>query len=57
MKAIELSNGDAVKVVSGIYKGAEGTVADLQAECSVVRITTEEGDNVYALLETAEKTG
>lgn len=49
MTANELKKGDAVKVVSGIYKGVTGTVDDLQAECSVVRIKDTEGENVYAL--------
>lgn len=57
MKANELSKGDAVKVVSGIYKGAEGIVDDIQVECTVVRIKDREGENVYALAETVEKTG
>lgn len=57
MTTIELSKGDAVKVVSGIYKGVEGTVGDIQLECSVVRIKDKEGENVYALAETVTKTG
>lgn len=57
MKANELSYGDAVKVTSGIYKGATGTVKDVQEHCSVVVIADEEGENVYALAETVEKTG
>lgn len=57
MKPNELTKGDAVKVVSGIYKGVEGTVDDIQLECSVVRIKDKEGENVYALAETVEKTG
>lgn len=57
MKANELSKGDAVKVVSGIYKGAQGTVDDVQEECSVVRIRDSKGENVYALAETVQKTG
>ena len=57
MKANELTKGDAVKVVSGIYKGAEGTVDDIQVECSVIRIRDDKGENVYALAETVEKMG
>lgn len=56
-KADKLAKGDAVKVVSGIYKGAEGTVDDIQVECSVIRIQDKEGENIYALAETVEKTG
>lgn len=57
MTATELSKGDRVKVVSGIYKGTEGTVDDVQLECSVIRIVDKEGENVYALAETVKKMG
>lgn len=53
----ELTKGDRVKVVSGIYKGTEGVVDDVQLECSVVRIMDKEGENVYALAETVKKMG
>jgi transcription antitermination factor NusG len=53
----KLDIGMKVIVTSGIYKGAEGIVADIQAECSVVRIRDKEGDNVYAVLETVQKVG
>jgi len=51
-----LDIGMNVIVTSGIYKGAEGIVADIQEQCSVVRIRSKEGDNVYAMLETVQKT-
>lgn len=38
-----LAVGDQVRVTSGIYAGAEGTVDDIQPECSVMRIETQEG--------------
>lgn len=57
MTATKLTKGDRVKVTSGIYKGTEGTVDDIQLECSVVRIRDKEGENVYALAETVEKMG
>lgn len=46
--------GDTVKVTSGIYKDAEGAVADIQPECSVMRIETPEGA-AYAFLESIQK--
>lgn len=57
MTATKLTKGDRVKVTSGIYEGTEGTVDDIQLECSVVRIRDKEGENVYALAETVEKMG
>ncbi len=57
MSTGNLSTGDAVKVVSGIYKGVQGTVDDIQVECTVVRIKDAEGENVYALADTVEKLG
>lgn len=57
MTTDKLTKGDKVKVTSGIYKGTQGTVDDVQLECSVVRIVDKEGENVYALAETVEKMG
>jgi transcription antitermination factor NusG len=57
MKADNLAKGDKVKVTKGVWKGSEGTVDDIQVECSVIRIKNKEGENVYALAETVEKTG
>ena len=55
MSTDQLKLGDAVKVTSGIYEGVLGTVGDLIAECSVVRIEDTNGENIYALLDTVEK--
>ena len=43
MKEVQLAKGDPVRVTSGVYKGAEGVVDDLQPECSAVRIRTKSG--------------
>ena len=44
------THGDAVKVTSGPYKGAEGVVADVIPACDAVRLETKEG-TAYAFLE------
>jgi hypothetical protein len=49
-----LSEGDPVRVTSGVYEGSEGIIEDLQPECSAIRIHTKAG-NVYALLGCVEK--
>ena len=43
MKEAKFSEGDPVRVTSGVYEGAEGVVEDLQPECSAVRIRTKSG--------------
>lgn len=48
------TEGDPVRVTSGVYKNAEGIIEDLQTECSVMRIHTKAG-NVYAMVGTVEK--
>lgn len=49
-----LTEGDPVRVTSGVYEGAEGIVEDLQPECSAVRVHTKAGI-VYAYLEAIAK--
>lgn len=49
-----LAVGDHVRVTSGIYEGAQGTVDDLQPECSVMRIETTEGV-AYSLIDEVQK--
>ena len=46
--------GDTVRVTSGIYKDAEGAVEDIQPECSVMRIETNEGA-AYAFWDSVQK--
>lgn len=46
--------GDTVRVTSGVYKDAEGAVADIQPECSVMRIETTDG-SAYAFWDTVQK--
>ena len=43
--------GNKVEVLKGAFAGETGTIADIQPECSVIRI--ENGtDNIYALIDT-----
>lgn len=44
--------GDAVRITSGPYMGAEGIVEDRQPECSTVRVHTKEG-SAYCFIEDA----
>ena len=57
MSTGNLSTGDSVTVVSGIYEGVTGTVEDIQLECSVIRLRDAEGEAVYALADTVQKLG
>lgn len=57
MRTDKLSTGDSVKVVSGIYEGVQGTVEDIQLECSVIRLRDAEGESVYALADTVRLLG
>ena len=57
MSTGNLSTGDSVTVVSGIYEGVTGTVEDIQLECSVIRLRDAEGESVYALADTVQKLG
>jgi len=54
MKKMDYAEGDLVKVTSGIYADAVGTVSDIQPECSAVRIHAKDG-NVYAYAEAIQK--
>lgn len=43
--------GNKVEVLKGAFAGETGTIADIQPECSVIRI--ENGrDSIYALIDT-----
>lgn len=39
----KLAVGDPVRITSGMYAGEEGTIDDLQPECSTVRVRTDAG--------------
>jgi hypothetical protein len=54
MKTAKFLRGDAVRVDSGVYAGAEGVIDDIQPECSAVRIHTKSG-NAYAFLDAVSK--
>lgn len=54
MSTAQFVDGDAVRVDSGVYAGAEGVIDDIQPECSAVRIHTKSG-NVYAFLDAVSK--
>ena len=51
---IKLSEGDPVRITSGVYAGSEGIIEDLQPECSAVRVHTKTG-KVYGYLDSVEK--
>lgn len=44
--------GDKVEVLKGVYAGETGTIADIQPECSVIRIENAAKESVYALIDT-----
>lgn len=50
MSQTKYAVGDPVKVTSGVYKDAEGVIADLMDECDAVRLETKEGA-AYAYIE------
>jgi hypothetical protein len=54
MTVAQFVEGDPVRITSGVYKGAEGIVEDLQPECSAVRVHTKSGI-AYGLLGMMEK--
>lgn len=43
--------GNKVEVLEGVYAGETGTIADIQPECSVIRIESGTG-SIYALIDT-----
>jgi ribosomal protein L24 len=43
--------GNKVEVLDGPFKGSTGQIADIQPECSVIRIA-DGADNIYALIDT-----
>jgi ribosomal protein L24 len=43
--------GNKVEVLEGAFAGATGTIADIQPQCSVIRIECGT-DSVYALIDT-----
>jgi transcription antitermination factor NusG len=55
MNNSELSNGDAVEVTKGLWKGVKGTIEDVHKESSVVRIKDERGETAYALKEDVKR--
>jgi ribosomal protein L24 len=44
--------GNKVEVADGPFKGSAGTIEDIQPQCSVIRIKSTDGDNIYALIDT-----
>lgn len=44
--------GNKVEVLEGVYAGETGTIADIQPECSVIRIENADADSIYALIDT-----
>jgi hypothetical protein len=45
--------GNKVEVLKGPYAGETGVIADIQPQCSVIRIRSGE-DNIYALIDTVQ---
>lgn len=43
--------GNKVEVLKGAFAGETGTIADIQPQCSVIRITSGQ-DSIYALIDT-----
>lgn len=54
MTEYSFSLGDAVRITSGVFAGAEGIVADLAPACSVVRVHAKTG-NAYAYVTDLER--
>lgn len=44
--------GNKVEVLKGAFAGETGTIADIQPECSVIRIENKDKDSIYALIDT-----
>lgn len=55
MNNTELNKGDSVEVTGGMWKGVTGTVEDVHAGSSVIRIRDLRGETAYALKEDVKR--